>query len=1042
MPSHVATIRNTRTLIKDHQMRRVWMLRVEWLYKDVNARDKYDDQRIPLKNSTTVEHLVHFAQHTQDEEASTGLDLSWVNSTRHHNGSELYAPLFNPPSNSTPRFHNQSQADVNPLNAASGYLSLSKRQSNGLPEGGTTDEFCGSGCQASAGGATTRPCDAVEPEDLDLTGITHLNFAFAFFDPTTFEMTAMDANADSLLARFTNLKSNWSSIETWIAVGGWSFNDETNVPNTRTAFSDMASTAAGRQKFIKSAMHFMRAYGFDGLDIDWEYPGAEDRGGSESDTANFVLLCKELKAAFGNSYGLSVTLPASYWYLRHFDVKGMEPYVDWYNVMSYDIHGVWDSSSRFTGPYARPHTNLTQIDEALSLLWRAGVSAGNVVLGLGWYGRSFKLADPRCNRPGCPFSEGAAAGPCSATSGVLTLAEIERIIEDHDLTPQFDQEAAVNWITWNGDQWVSYDNKKTFQMKIDYANRRGLGGTMIWAVDQGSDKTNSQAGMFFEDTSLSKEEFDYEQKASQAASSCYTTFCGGSCAAGYNAVTQSKGRIGELGAATACKNGEVQTLCCLSADHTALAVNTNHYLHYPEQNYKEDRWCNGGSQTYCCNDVRTHSAVHHEDHIFVEPEDIVSDPNSLQKRSSPTCAMWGVIFGGVFVFATIISGGTITLATGAIIGLESAVVTSICAKTELDKSAMAVLAATGVSTRASKRKGAPSSTTPAPTSAINNKRPKKQKTPGVFGRYALKVYGSTDSTCSLTYTCESVIIRDGVWTLSCQATQSSTTLAPEFTAGNNHDGITTIIQHTGQLLEILFIVAFVAKWMSGHSARYWKLSILIKRFGCLTVFDSFSGFDPCFATLRPPFGGPAPVVIPDHGFRVASNDPLLTHHGNPAQDYRMDPTASGWVQPTSVNSAAFMKRELESLEYMFTGNTTPVPSINKSAAPQPELSTMEATETTAVQSVHDSGDNTDGIPTATAAGTGTLLHSAKETGEQPQAAAPHFAEPVPTFDPEIGRETRRRFHEYYSVKKVEHEMEAHHVHKHAHNHGQKRKIGD
>ena len=113
--------------------------------------------------------------------------------------------------------------------------------------------------------------------------------------------------------------------------------------STRKAFSDMAMNEANRGKFIASLINFMDNYGFDGADIDWEYPSAEDRGGRPEDTANFVDLCREMKAAFGRRYGLSVTLPASFWYLRHFDVAAMEPHVDWLNVMTYDIHGVWDS---------------------------------------------------------------------------------------------------------------------------------------------------------------------------------------------------------------------------------------------------------------------------------------------------------------------------------------------------------------------------------------------------------------------------------------------------------------------------------------------------------------------------------------------------------------------------------------------------------------------------------------------------------------------------------------------------------------------------
>lgn len=76
----------------------------------------------------------------------------------------------------------------------------------------------------------------------------------------------MDSNSATLYDRFTSLKESYSGLQTWISVGGWSFTDP---GPTRQAFSNMASTAEGRQKFIDGAVSFMSTYGFDGLDIDW-----------------------------------------------------------------------------------------------------------------------------------------------------------------------------------------------------------------------------------------------------------------------------------------------------------------------------------------------------------------------------------------------------------------------------------------------------------------------------------------------------------------------------------------------------------------------------------------------------------------------------------------------------------------------------------------------------------------------------------------------------------------------------------------------------
>lgn len=141
----------------------------------------------------------------------------------------------------------------------------------------------------------------------------------------------------------------------------------------------------------------------------------------------------------------------------------------------------------------RPHTNLTEIKDGLSLLWRAGVRPENVVLGLGWYGRSFTLQDPSCNTPNgiCRFTGGASPGECTDSSGTLSNAEIKRILDAKQGIEKYDAVAAVKWLTWNTNQWVSYDDGVTIQQKIQAANNLCLGGTMIWAMDQDDSKGSS-----------------------------------------------------------------------------------------------------------------------------------------------------------------------------------------------------------------------------------------------------------------------------------------------------------------------------------------------------------------------------------------------------------------------------------------------------------------------------------------------------------------------------------------------------------------------
>jgi len=116
---------------------------------------------------------------------------------------------------------------------------------------------------------------------------------------------------------------------------------------------------------------------------------------------------------------VTVTVPTAHWYLQHFDLKGMIKAVDWIHIMSYDLHGVWDKTSP-EGPRMFGHTNITDIDLALNLLWRNNIPPEKLALGLAMYGRTFKLADPTCWRPGCMFSGAGDEGECTKAPGMLS----------------------------------------------------------------------------------------------------------------------------------------------------------------------------------------------------------------------------------------------------------------------------------------------------------------------------------------------------------------------------------------------------------------------------------------------------------------------------------------------------------------------------------------------------------------------------------------------------------------------------------------------
>jgi hypothetical protein len=153
--------------------------------------------------------------------------------------------------------------------------------------------------------------------------------------------------------------------------------------------------------------------------------------------------------------------------------------------MTYDFHGVWDkpeTPSKWVAPLLNAHTNLTEIKGAMDLLWRNGISADKVTLGMAFYGRAFTASSPGCLTPGCTFESGATAQACSGDVGVILNSEIDHLISSRGLKPTLDTEAAVKFLTWDSNQWVAYDNGDTFALKAKFARSQCMGGLMVWAV--------------------------------------------------------------------------------------------------------------------------------------------------------------------------------------------------------------------------------------------------------------------------------------------------------------------------------------------------------------------------------------------------------------------------------------------------------------------------------------------------------------------------------------------------------------------------------
>ncbi|EYB33882.1 hypothetical protein QX201_001296 [Fusarium graminearum] len=327
--------------------------------------------------------------------------------------------------------------------------------------------------------------EGFNPENLPVKEITHVLYSFAKVNAKDGTVESSDPwadvqrtypgdnggggnNAYGCVRQLYILKKQNRNLKVLISIGGF---------DGSPALASGVSTQNGRKRFISTAIKLITDWGFDGIDVDWEYPV------NAQEARNYVLILNGLRKAldkYSQDYKLNyrflltVASPAGSSHYNTMDLKKMDPWVDAWHLMAYDYAGPWDST---TGHQANvfasrksPLATKLSTDATLNDYIAAGVSPNKIHLGMPLYGRSF------ANTAGLgkPY-DGVAGSP--ANLGVYLLKDLPR-------------PGAVT--TYNADLMASYtydrkkrelvtmDDLKSAQAKAGYINERNLGGAFYW----------------------------------------------------------------------------------------------------------------------------------------------------------------------------------------------------------------------------------------------------------------------------------------------------------------------------------------------------------------------------------------------------------------------------------------------------------------------------------------------------------------------------------------------------------------------------------
>lgn len=268
-------------------------------------------------------------------------------------------------------------------------------------------------------------------------------------------------------------------MKVMLSIGGWTWS---------TNFPAAASTEATRATFAQTSVGFMKDWGFDGIDIDWEYPA------NEQEAANMVLLLKRVrqeldsyatKHAPGHHFELSIAAPAGPTNYNKLKLAQLGEVLDYINLMAYDYAG---SFSDYSGHQANlypnsgnPNSTPFNTQQAVDAYIAGGVPAEKLILGMPIYGRAFTGTAGL----GKSFS---GVGEGSWENGIWDYKALPK----NGATVQKDKVSGATYTYDSGTQTlISFDTPDMIREKVAYGQGLGLGGSMFWEASADKDGSDS-----------------------------------------------------------------------------------------------------------------------------------------------------------------------------------------------------------------------------------------------------------------------------------------------------------------------------------------------------------------------------------------------------------------------------------------------------------------------------------------------------------------------------------------------------------------------
>ncbi|KJZ70431.1 hypothetical protein HIM_10169 [Hirsutella minnesotensis 3608] len=289
-------------------------------------------------------------------------------------------------------------------------------------------------------------------------------------------------------------------MKVMLSIGGWTYSQAQASPASSSYYGVAANQTSTRERFAKTAVEFVKDWGLDGIDIDWEYPTTPDEG------RNYVLLLKEIRKeldsyakehAPGYKFLLSIAAPTAKEKLQIADLSQLD-FLDFINLMTYDFTGSFSTKTGHASNLYPSQSNMNStpfnIAGAVQEYISSGFPATKISLGIPLYGHAFG----QTGGLGQPFTKSQEGS--FGEAGFWDYKDLPR----DGTGVSYDEEAHASYShSGSNTELVSFETPRTVKEKAKYVKDRGLAGCFFWQAS--SDKKNNE--------SLIKTTYDVLQQA-------------------------------------------------------------------------------------------------------------------------------------------------------------------------------------------------------------------------------------------------------------------------------------------------------------------------------------------------------------------------------------------------------------------------------------------------------------------------------------------------------------------------------------------------